>query len=64
MPKPPAAPLTPPTFDDAPEAELDRAAAITPDDVARAAAAWRRDASPAFRDLLDATPVEPPARGE
>lgn len=52
----------PPIFDAATEAELDAAAAITPDDVARAGAAWRRDASPAFRDLLDAKPVDPRGR--
>jgi hypothetical protein len=52
----------PPTFDAATEAELDAAAAITPDDIARARLAWRRDASPEFRDLLDATPD--PASGE
>jgi hypothetical protein len=57
-------PPPPPTFDAATEAELDEAARITPDDIARAGAAWRRDASPAFRDLLDAKPVEPESRGE
>lgn len=61
-PDPPPAALTPPVFDAATEAELDAAAEITPDDLARAAAAWRRDASPAFRDLLDATPEDRPAR--
>jgi hypothetical protein len=53
----------PPTFDAATEAELDAAAEITPDDIARAQAAWRRDASPEFRDLLDARPVTGDERG-
>lgn len=50
--------LTPPTFDAATEAEIAAAAEITPEDLTRAQQAWRRDASPQFRDLLDAT-VEP-----
>lgn len=48
--------IVPPTFDDDTEAELRDAAEITPEDVARAQQAWRGDASPAFRALLDATP--------
>ena len=48
----------PPVFDDDTEQELRDAAAITPDDLMRAQAAWRRDARPAFRTLLDAEPVE------
>jgi hypothetical protein len=47
--------LTPPTFDAATEAEIAAAAEITPEDIARAQQAWRRDARPEFRDLLDAT---------
>jgi hypothetical protein len=50
--------VQPPTFDAATEAELAAAAEITPEDIARAQQAWRRDARPAFRDLLDA-PTEP-----
>jgi hypothetical protein len=49
---------TPPAFDDDTEQELRDAAAITPDDLTRAQAAWRRDARPAFRALLDAQPAE------
>ena len=48
----------PPVFDDDTEQELRDAAAITPDDLTRAQAAWRRDARPQFRALLDAQPAE------
>jgi hypothetical protein len=44
-----------PTFDVETEREIAAAAEITADDLVRAQAAWRADASPAFRDLLDAT---------
>lgn len=40
------------------EAELDAAAVITPEDIEDAMARWREDASPEFRDLLDAKPVK------
>jgi len=46
--------LTPPTFDDETEAAIAAAAEITPEDLARAQQAWRHDARPAVRDLLDA----------
>lgn len=39
-------------------AERRRAAEVSPEDITRARAAWRRDARPAARPLLDAT-VEP-----
>lgn len=48
----------PPTFDAATEAELDRAAEITPADVARAQGQWREDAPGTYSDLLDAQPSE------
>jgi acyl-CoA reductase-like NAD-dependent aldehyde dehydrogenase len=55
MPQPlPPKPIDPPTFDPATEAEIAAAAEITPEDIARARQAWRRDAAPDFRDLLDA----------
>jgi hypothetical protein len=38
-------------------AELDAAAEITPEDIARAQVSWRQHASPQFRTLLDATPA-------
>lgn len=41
---------------DAERAELEAAAAITPEDILKAQEAWREQASPAFRDLLDAAP--------
>lgn len=40
--------------------ELQRAAEITPEDVDRAKASWRRHAPGQFRGLLDATPDAPP----
>lgn len=49
-----------PMFDDATERELAAAAAITPEDIVRAQQAWRRDAAPKFRDLLDATAFDEP----
>lgn len=51
-------PEQPPTFDEAAERELDRAAEITLDDIGDAIRAWRTDASPPFRELLDAEPTE------
>lgn len=36
--------------------ELDQLAAITPADILHAQQAWREDAPPAFKDLLDAQP--------
>jgi hypothetical protein len=54
----PPTPIRPPTFDEATEAELAAAAEITPEDITRAQQAWRRDASPEFRDLLDAPEAE------
>jgi hypothetical protein len=38
------------------EQELDQLAAITPADILRAQQAWREDARPAFKTLLDAAP--------
>lgn len=52
---------TPPTSTDA---ELDELAAITPEDIARAQQAWRKDASPEYRDLLDARPADAPPATE
>lgn len=40
--------------DAASEAELDKLAEITPEDIERAKAAWEKNASPEFRDLLNA----------
>lgn len=46
------------------DAELDERARITPADIERAKQAWRRSASPAFRDLLDGeSNAEPKKRG-
>lgn len=36
--------------------ELDALAEITPEDIEDAQRAWRKDASPQFKDLLDAKP--------
>jgi acyl-CoA reductase-like NAD-dependent aldehyde dehydrogenase len=47
-----------PRFDPATEAELDAAAEITPEDIARAQEAFRESAPKQFRDLLDAEPEE------
>ena len=38
--------------------ELDDLAKIGPADVADAVAAWKRDAPPALRGLIDATPAD------
>lgn len=38
------------------EAELDKLAEITPEDIEYAQQQWRRTASPEFRNLLDAEP--------
>ncbi len=38
--------------------ELDDLSEISPQDIAEAQAAWRRDAPPEFRDLLDAKPED------
>lgn len=46
-----------PTFDADTEAALAEAALVAPDDITRAKQSFRRDASPTFRALLDATPV-------
>jgi hypothetical protein len=45
---------------DTPLAELMELAKITPADIEPAKAAWRENARPAFKDLLDAEPI--PAR--
>jgi hypothetical protein len=45
-----------PTFSREIEAELDALAQISEDDKLRVAEAWRRDASPRFKNLLDAKP--------
>jgi hypothetical protein len=42
---------------------LDRAAVITPEDVAAREASWRRDTTPAGRSLLDAPVVNPRPEG-
>jgi len=39
---------------------LDRLAEITPEDVERAKGAWKKDAPPKMKRLLDAEPVEEP----
>lgn len=39
-------------------AELEALTAVTPADIARARQAWERSASPQFRGLLDATPID------
>lgn len=49
-------------FTPATAAQLDAAAQITDDDVARAAAAWRKDAPAALRGLLDAVEDTPRRR--
>lgn len=49
-------------FTPATGAQLDAASKITDDDVARAAAVWRKDAPPALRGLLDATEETPRRR--
>lgn len=46
------------------EAELARLAQVTPEDVHDAQRAWRKDASPAFKDLLDARPSDAPPEPE
>ena len=38
------------------EAELDKLAEITPEDIEDAMLQWKRDASPEFKNLLDAEP--------
>lgn len=43
--------------------ELDALAEISPSDVEDARRAWRNDASPAFKDLLDAAPDQPDPGG-
>lgn len=44
------------------DAELDELAEITPEDVADAQRAWRADARPKVRDLLDAKPDDEGSR--
>ena len=51
-------------LDEPSEAELEELAKITPSDVDRAQARWRKDAPAEFRDLLDAEPSKTPAKGE
>lgn len=45
------------------DAELDAMAVITPEDIERAKAAFRRDARAPFKRLLDATPIKDPSAG-
>jgi hypothetical protein len=45
---------------DTSDAELDRLAEITPADIVDAQRAWRKDAPTESKDLLDATPDDPP----
>lgn len=47
-------------FPDLTPAELDALASVTPEDIARAQERWREQASPRYRDLLDATPTDDP----
>ena len=46
--------IEPPRFDPATEAELDAAAEITPEDIARAQETFRETARKPYRNLLDA----------
>jgi len=41
-------------LDEPTDEELDELAKITPEDIERASARWKKDAPPEFRDLLDA----------
>jgi len=42
------------------EEELDDLSIITPEDIERAHAQWRKDVPAAFANLLDAQPEKPP----
>lgn len=53
------------TYQPLTDEQLDELAEITPRDIEDAKRTWREQASPAFRDLLDASPIDgesaPPA---
>ncbi|MGI8765689.1 MAG: hypothetical protein ACR2KM_04125 [Gemmatimonadaceae bacterium] len=46
----------PPKLSPEKEREIEAASIITPEDILRAQAAWRQDAPPEYKDLLDAKP--------
>lgn len=54
---------SPDDFPDLTDAELDALAEISPEDTERAKQMWREEASPAFRDLLDAEPTDDDTEG-